>query len=98
MGVSGLLLGGGFGFSSRHLGLTCDQLLETEVVTAAGEVLRVSPLEQPDLFWACQGGGGGNFGINTRYTVRATPVGRVSVYGLAWPWRDGGCRDDGDAT
>jgi FAD/FMN-containing dehydrogenase len=86
VGVSGLLLGGGFGFSSRHLGLTCDQLLETEVVTAAGEVLRVSPLEQPDLFWACQGGGGGNFGINTGWTVRATPVGRVAVYELAWPW------------
>ena len=88
VGVSGLLLGGGFGFSSRHLGLTCDQLLETEVVTAAGEALRVSPLEQPDLFWACQGGGGGNFGINTGWTVRATPVGRVAVYELAWPWRD----------
>lgn len=88
VGVSGLLLGGGFGFSSRHLGLTCDQLLETEVVTASGRALRVSPVEQPDLFWACQGGGGGNFGINTRFTVRATPVGRVAVYRLAWPWRD----------
>ena len=56
VGISGLLLGGGFGFSSRHLGLTCDQLLETEVVTAAGEVLRVTPRSHPDLFWACQGG------------------------------------------
>jgi FAD binding domain/Berberine and berberine like len=87
VGVSGLLLGGGFGFSSRHLGLTCDQLLETEVVTASGAVLRVSPQSHPDLFWACQGGGGGNFGINTRYTLRATQVGGVSVYELTWPWR-----------
>jgi FAD/FMN-containing dehydrogenase len=87
VGVSGLLLGGGFGFSSRHLGLTCDQLLETEVVTASGAVLRVSPRSHPDLFWACQGGGGGNFGINTRYTLRATEVGEVSVYRLEWPWR-----------
>ncbi|HUZ22380.1 MAG TPA: FAD-dependent oxidoreductase [Streptosporangiaceae bacterium] len=87
VGVSGLLLGGGFGFSSRHLGLTCDQLLETEVVTASGAMLRVSPQSHPDLFWACQGGGGGNFGINTGYTFRATRVGDVSVYRLEWSWR-----------
>ena len=84
--VSGLLLGGGFGFSSRHLGLTCDHLLHTEVVTAAGEVLQVSAQSQPDLFWACQGGGGGNFGINTRYALRAAEVGSVSVYKLEWTW------------
>jgi FAD binding domain/Berberine and berberine like len=87
VGISGLLLGGGFGFSSRHLGLTCDQLLETEVVTASGQIVRATPAAHPDLFWACQGGGGGNFGINTRYTLRATPVGGVSVYRLEWPWR-----------
>ena len=44
VGLSGLLLGGGFGFTSRHLGLTCDSLLETEVVTASGAILRVSPI------------------------------------------------------
>jgi FAD/FMN-containing dehydrogenase len=87
VGISGLLLGGGFGFSSRHLGLTCDQLLETEIVTADGQIVRASAASHPDLFWACQGGGGGNFGINTRYTLRATPVGGVSVYRLEWPWR-----------
>jgi FAD/FMN-containing dehydrogenase len=87
VGISGLLLGGGFGFSSRHLGLTCDQLLDTEVVTASGAVLQVSPRSHPDLFWACQGGGGGNFGINTGYTLRASPVSDVSVYRIEWPWR-----------
>ena len=86
VGVSGLLLGGGFGFSSRQLGLTCDQLLETEIVTAAGQIVRVTRASHPGLFWACQGGGGGNFGINTRYTLRATPVGPVSVYRLEWAW------------
>jgi FAD binding domain/Berberine and berberine like len=86
--VSGLLLGGGFGFSSRHLGLTCDHLLRTEVVTAAGEVIQASARSHPDLFWACQGGGGGNFGINTGYTLQAVEVGRVSVYKLEWPWRE----------
>jgi FAD/FMN-containing dehydrogenase len=85
--VSGLLLGGGFGFSSRHLGLTCDRLLATEVVTASGEVLAVSARSHPDLMWACQGGGGGNFGINTGYLLRASRVGRVSVYRIEWPWR-----------
>jgi FAD/FMN-containing dehydrogenase len=86
VGLSGLLLGGGFGFSSRHLGLTCDKLLETEVVTAAGEVLQVSPREHADLFWASQGGGGGNFGISTRHTLQGTPVGGVCVYELTWDW------------
>ena len=87
VGVSGLLLGGGFGFSSRHLGLTCDRLLETEVVTASGTVLRAGPRSHADLFWACQGGGGGNFGINTGYRLRATEVGSVSVYQMEWAWR-----------
>jgi FAD/FMN-containing dehydrogenase len=85
--LGGLLLGGGFGFSSRHWGLTCDQLLETEVVTADGEILRVSRDCHPDLFWACQGGGGGNFGINTGYALRAHPVGNVSVYRIDWAWK-----------
>jgi FAD/FMN-containing dehydrogenase len=90
VGISGLLLGGGFGFSSRHLGLTCDHLLETEVVTASGEIVRATRTRHPDLFWACQGGGGGNFGINTEYTLRATPVGEVSVYQLEWTWPQAG--------
>jgi hypothetical protein len=85
--ISGLLLGGGFGFSSRNLGLTCDHLLETDVVTASGAALRVSPQSHPDLFWACQGGGGGNFGVSTRFVLRAVPVGDVSVYRLEWEWR-----------
>jgi FAD binding domain/Berberine and berberine like len=86
VGLGGQLLGGGFGFSGRHLGMTCDQLLETELVTASGEIVTVTRASHPDLFWACQGGGGGNFGINTRFTLRATPVGPVSVYRLEWPW------------
>jgi FAD/FMN-containing dehydrogenase len=85
--LGGLLLGGGFGFSSRHWGLTCDQLLETEVVTAGGRILRVSRRCHPDLFWACQGGGGGNFGINTGFVLRAHPVRNVSVYRIDWPWQ-----------
>jgi FAD/FMN-containing dehydrogenase len=86
--VSGLALGGGFGFSSRHIGLTSDALLETEVVTAAGDVLTCSEKENPDLFWACRGGGGRNFGINTSFTFRSWPVDYVSLYDFSWDWKD----------
>ncbi len=88
VGISGLTLGGGFGFSSRKLGLTSDSLLETEIVTASGDVLACSPDSHPSLFWACRGGGGGNFGINTSFRFRTHPVGDVSLYDLAWDWRD----------
>jgi FAD/FMN-containing dehydrogenase len=84
--ISGLALGGGFGFSSRHLGLTSDALLETEVVTAAGEILTCSEKENADLFWACRGGGGRNFGINTSFRLRSWPVNDVSLYDFTWEW------------
>lgn len=86
--VSGLTLGGGFGFSSRKLGLTVDALLETQVATADGQILVCSAKENPDLFWACRGGGGGNFGINTSFTVRTYPVDSVTLYDLSWDWSE----------
>ncbi|MGH8048320.1 MAG: FAD-binding oxidoreductase [Chthoniobacterales bacterium] len=86
--VSGLTLGGGFGFSSRHLGLTADRLLSTDVVTADGDVLHCSEKENADLFWALRGGGGGNFGINTRFRFQLAPVGNVAIYKVAWDFRD----------
>lgn len=73
--ISGLTLGGGFGFSSRKLGLTSDHLLSRQIVTAAGEILRCSEKENADLFWACWGGGGGNFGVNTRFYFSLPPGG-----------------------
>jgi FAD binding domain/Berberine and berberine like len=86
--VSGLTLGGGFGFSSRHLGLSADALLKTQVATADGQILECSDTENPDLFWAVRGGGGGNFGINTSFTFRTFPVGYVTLYDLSWDWSD----------
>jgi hypothetical protein len=86
--ISGLTLGGGFGFSSRRLGLSADALLETDVVTASGEILTCSERQSPDLFWACRGGGGGNFGVNTQFKFRTYPVDDVTLYDLSWAWKD----------
>lgn len=83
VGVAGLVLGGGIGFSQRLRGLTCDQLIETEIVIGSGELLRCNEEENADLFWACRGGGGGNFGVNTSLTFQTFPVDVVTVFRLA---------------
>jgi FAD/FMN-containing dehydrogenase len=80
-GIAGLTLGGGFGWLSRKYGMTVDNLESVEVVTAAGEVVRASATEHPDLFWALRGGGG-NFGVVTRFEFRLHPVGPDVLSGL----------------
>lgn len=77
-------LGGGTGFSQRLHGLTCDQLVETEIVIASGERLVCNGTENADLFWACRGGGGGNFGVNVSLTFQTFPVGDYTVFKLGW--------------
>jgi FAD/FMN-containing dehydrogenase len=84
VGVGGLVLGGGIGFNMRRHGLLIDQLKETEIVLASGRKLRCNAQENADLFWACQGGGGGNFGINTSFTFQTFPVGELTVFDLNW--------------
>jgi FAD/FMN-containing dehydrogenase len=69
VGIGGITLGGGVGFLARRYGLTVDDLLAAEIVTADGEVLEVDAETHPDLFWAIRGGGG-NFGVATRFRLR----------------------------
>ncbi len=84
-GVAGLTLGGGFGYLTRRFGWSVDNLLEVEIVTADGRVVRANHEEHPELFWALRGGGG-NFGVVTSFTYRLHPVGPKIVAGLiAWP-------------
>ena len=73
VGISGITLGGGVGYLSRKHGLTIDNLLAADVVTADGRVLRVDAEDHPDLFWAIRGGGG-NFGVVTRLKFRLHPL------------------------
>jgi FAD/FMN-containing dehydrogenase len=80
-GLAGLTLGGGFGWLSRKYGMTVDNLEAAEVVTAGGQTVRASASENADLFWALRGGGG-NFGVVTRFTYRLHPVGPQLLSGL----------------
>ena len=80
-GIAGLTVGGGFGYLSRKYGLTIDNLLSADVVTAAGQFLTASSTENADLFWGIRGGGG-NFGIVTSFEYRLHPVGPMILGGM----------------
>jgi FAD/FMN-containing dehydrogenase len=80
-GIAGLTLGGGFGWLTRKYGLTIDNLLSADVVTAEGKLVRASMTENADLFWALRGGGG-NFGIVTAFEFRLHRVGPQVLSGL----------------
>jgi FAD/FMN-containing dehydrogenase len=80
-GIAGLTLGGGFGWLTRKLGFTVDNLRSAEIVTADGALRRASETDNADLFWAIRGGGG-NFGVVTDFTFRLHPVGPEVFAGL----------------
>jgi FAD/FMN-containing dehydrogenase len=86
-GVAGLALGGGIGWFSRKHGLTCDNFVELEVVLACGEVVTASANEHPELFWALRGGGG-NFGVVTRFTFRTYDFGPMMRIGVSLYYPD----------
>ncbi|EKX64371.1 FAD-binding oxidoreductase [Streptomyces ipomoeae] len=88
VGIGGLTLGGGVAAVSRAFGLTCDSLVETEVVLADGTLVTCNETDHADLFWACKGGGGGNFGINTSFTFQARPTVASSTCLVVWPLDD----------
>lgn len=81
VGVAGLTLGGGFGYLMRRFGWAVDNLAEVEIVTADGEIRTANREENPELFWALRGGGG-NFGVVTRFTFRLHEVGPMITGGL----------------
>jgi len=86
VGVAGLTLGGGLGYLTRRFGWAVDNLVEVDVVTADGEIRTANRTENADLFWALRGGGG-NFGVVTRFTFRLHEVGPTVFGGLiAWPF------------
>lgn len=86
VGAAGFLLGGGIGFNMRMLGMASDLLHSTSIVTADGTLMEDIRDGGPgkDLFWACRGGAGGNFGINTSFTLRVVPVSTVTFFEITW--------------
>ena len=87
-GLAGLTLGGGIGWLMRKHGLTIDQLLSVDLITADGEFVKASERENPDLFWGVRGGGG-NFGIVTDFEFRLNPVGPIVLAGpIFWPMEE----------
>jgi len=87
-GMAGLTLGGGIGWLMRKFGLTIDQLLAVDLITAEGEFVKASETENPDLFWGIRGGGG-NFGIVTEFEFRLNPLGPIVLAGpILWPMEE----------
>jgi FAD/FMN-containing dehydrogenase len=88
--VGGHALGGGMGLAGRRFGLTCDNVTALRIVTADRRLLRCDADTNADLYWACRGGGGGNFGIVTSFELRTHRVGSASWFFVSWPWASAG--------
>jgi FAD/FMN-containing dehydrogenase len=85
--TGGLTLGGGIGYNTHWAGLTSDRLRASRIVTAAGKVLELDGSHHPDLFWACRGGAGGSFGINSEFTFKLKRIPRRDVAFYRFDWR-----------
>jgi len=90
VGIAGLALGGGHGLSGRRFGLTTDNLAAATIVTADGRARRVDADTNEDLYWACRGGGGGNFGVVTSLTFRAHRASGAAWFFIRFPWSQAG--------
>jgi FAD/FMN-containing dehydrogenase len=90
-GIAGVLLGGGIGLLARSMGLACDHLLGVEMVIPSGkhgaQVIQADEHDNADLLWASRGGGGGNFGIATSFTLDIRPLSTVTIYEATWDWQ-----------
>ncbi|WP_055624636.1 FAD-binding oxidoreductase [Streptomyces sp. JHA19] len=84
--AGGFLQGGGFGFLTRPTGMACDAVTAAQVVLADGRVVTTSAKQNPDLFWAIRGGGGGNFGVVTRFTVTPHTGDQMAISNLIFPY------------
>ncbi|WP_315792702.1 FAD-binding oxidoreductase [Paenibacillus sp. BIC5C1] len=87
VGIGGITPGGGIGPLQRTTGLISDNLIELEMVDAKGRIIRANKKQNSDLLWATRGGGGGNFGVYTKYKfkVRRAPA-KATVFSITWPW------------
>jgi hypothetical protein len=86
VGIAGLALGGGVGVFARKFGLTCDNLQTVHMISASGEALRLDESTHSDLLWASRGGGGGNFGVATRFEFTVHPMPQITLFSLEYPW------------
>ncbi|MHC1681509.1 MAG: FAD-binding oxidoreductase [Clostridiaceae bacterium] len=82
--ISGLVLGGGIGLSCRNFGLVTDNLLEIQMVDASGNIITANKYSDRELFWACRGAGGGNFGVAVSYIFKVHKVDKVTLIQLRW--------------
>jgi FAD/FMN-containing dehydrogenase len=86
VGIAGLTLGGGIGVVGRRFGLTSDNLKSLDIVIADGSTLTCNSGSHDDLYWASQGGGGGNFGVCTSFTFTTHDLRTIVVFFQSWPW------------
>jgi FAD/FMN-containing dehydrogenase len=87
VGIGGHALGGGMGLAGRNFGLACDNIEGARIVTADGRIHDVDAHSDPDLLWALRGGGGGNFGVVTRLTMKLHAMPSTAAYFFVdWPW------------
>ena len=84
VGISGHLMGGGHGLLARSHGLTCDSLQQLTLIDSQARVLQANATSEPDLYWACRGGGGGSFGIATQFAIQVFPLSTALVFGVSW--------------